>query len=237
MAVMAPAVFVINGVSKGNWGEAFFFALSVAVGLTPEMLPMIVTANLSRGAIAMARQKVIVKNLDAIQNFGAMDVLCTDKTGTLTQDRIVLMKHLDWQGVDNQEVLALAFLNSYYQTGLQKPAGCGGSRARGAQGSPSTGAKFSTRSMKSPSTFSGADISVVVEEDSHHHELICKGAVEETLAICSRLLDGSAVRTLEDDSRQAVLQLNAALNDDGLRVIAVAYKEVPLATRALFPGR
>ncbi len=119
MLVMAPAVFVINGVSKGNWGEAFFFALSVAVGLTPEMLPMIVTANLSRGAIAMAHQKVIVKNIDAIQNLGAMDILCTDKTGTLTQDRIILKLHLDVAGQDCAEVLEMAYLNSYHQTGLK----------------------------------------------------------------------------------------------------------------------
>jgi Mg2+-importing ATPase len=227
MAVMAPAVFVINGVSKGNWGEAFFFALSVAVGLTPEMLPMIVTANLSRGAIAMARQKVIVKNLDAIQNFGAMDVLCTDKTGTLTQDRIVLMKHLDWRGVDNQEVLALAFLNSYYQTGLKSLLDVAVLEHVELKEALQLEQSFH-KIDEIPFDFQRRRLSVVVEEDSHHHELICKGAVEETLAICSRLLDGSAVRPLEEDSRQAVLRLNTDLNDDGLRVIAVAYKEVPL---------
>jgi Mg2+-importing ATPase len=121
MAVMAPAGFLINGVSKGNWGEAFFFALSVAVGLTPEMLPMIVTANLSRGAISMSKMKVIVKNIDSIQNLGAMNILCTDKTGTLTQDRIILEMHLDYLGKDNAEVLQLAFLNSFYQTGPCSP--------------------------------------------------------------------------------------------------------------------
>jgi len=108
MLVMAPLVFLINGFIKGNWTEAFFFALSVAVGLTPEMLPMIVTANLARGAIAMSNKKVIVKNIDAIQNFGAMDILCTDKTGTLTQDKIVLEMHLDIYGEDNEEVLEFA---------------------------------------------------------------------------------------------------------------------------------
>ncbi len=119
MLVMAPLVFLINGFIKGNWTEAFFFALSVAVGLTPEMLPMIVTANLARGAIAMSNKKVIVKNIDAIQNFGAMDILCTDKTGTLTQDKIVLEMHLDIYGEENEEVLEFAFLNSFYQTGLK----------------------------------------------------------------------------------------------------------------------
>lgn len=227
MAVMAPTVFVINGVSKGNWGEAFFFALSVAVGLTPEMLPMIVTANLSRGAIAMARQKVIVKNIDAIQNFGAMDVLCTDKTGTLTQDRIVLMKHLDWQGRENEEVLQMAFLNSYYQTGLKSLLDVAVLEHVEIKSALQLEESFK-KIDEIPFDFQRRRLSVVVEEASHHHELICKGAVEETLAICTRLRDGRAVRPLLDATREAVLRLNADLNNDGLRVIAVAYKEVPL---------
>jgi len=227
MAVMAPAVFVINGLSKGDWGEAFFFALSVAVGLTPEMLPMIVTANLSRGAIAMAQNKVIVKNLDAIQNFGAMDVLCTDKTGTLTQDRIVLMKHLDWRGQESDEALALAFLNSTYQTGLKSLLDVAVLEHVELKEALRLEESFK-KIDEIPFDFQRRRLSVVVEEASHHHELICKGAVEETLAICDRLRDGAAVRPLDDASRQAVERLNAALNNDGLRVIAVAYKEVPL---------
>jgi Mg2+-importing ATPase len=227
MAVMAPAVFVINGVSKGDWGEAFFFALSVAVGLTPEMLPMIVTANLSRGAIAMAQQKVIVKNLDAIQNFGAMDVLCTDKTGTLTQDRIVLMKHLDWRGEENEEVLALAFLNSYFQTGFKSLLDVAVLEHVEVKAALKLEQSFS-KIDEIPFDFQRRRLSVVVEEANHHHELICKGAVEEILAICSQLRDGSSQRLLDENTRQAVLALNAALNNDGLRVIAVAYKEVPL---------
>jgi Mg2+-importing ATPase len=227
MAVMAPAVFLINGVSKGDWGEAFFFALSVAVGLTPEMLPMIVSANLSRGAIAMAQEKVIVKNLDAIQNFGAMDVLCTDKTGTLTQDRIVLMKHLDWRGQQNEEVLQLAFLNSTYQTGLKSLLDVAVLEHVEIKEALRLEESFK-KIDEIPFDFQRRRLSVVVEEASHHHELICKGAVEETLAICTRLRDGSMVRPLDEASRQLVLALNSALNDDGLRVIAVAYKEVPL---------
>jgi Mg2+-importing ATPase len=230
MAVMAPAVFVINGVSKGDWGEAFFFALSVAVGLTPEMLPMIVTANLSRGAIAMARQKVIVKNLDAIQNFGAMDVLCTDKTGTLTQDRIVLMKHMDWRGVESKEVLQMAFLNSTYQTGLKSLLDV--AVLDHVELKEALQLEENYRKIDEiPFDFQRRRLSVVVEEANHHHELICKGAVEETLAICSRLRDGPAVRPLGEDTRQSVLRLNADLNNDGLRVIAVAYKEVPLQAK------
>ena len=119
MMVMAPAVFLINGVSKHNWLEALLFAMAVAVGLTPEMLPMIVTVNLAKGAIAMSKKRVIVKRLNAIQNFGAMDVLCADKTGTLTQDRITLKRHLDIRGGDSERVLEYAYLNSHYQSGLK----------------------------------------------------------------------------------------------------------------------
>ncbi|MFN9548443.1 MAG: magnesium-translocating P-type ATPase [Cyanobacteriota bacterium] len=227
MVVMAPAVFIINGLSKGDWGEAFFFALSVAVGLTPEMLPMIVTANLSRGAIAMAKEKVIVKNLDAIQNFGAMDVLCTDKTGTLTQDRIVLMKHLDWRGLESEDVLALAFLNSYYQTGLKSLLDIAVLEHVEVKEALKLEQSFS-KIDEIPFDFQRRRLSVVVEEANHHHELICKGAVEEILAICSRLLDGSSVKPINEQICQTVVRLNGDLNDAGLRVIAVAYKEVPL---------
>ena len=119
MLVMVPIVFLINGFTKGDWLQALLFALSIAVGLTPEMLPMIVTSTLARGAVTLSRKKVIVKRLDAIQNFGAMDLLCTDKTGTLTQDRVVLKRHLDADGAESPEVLEYAWLNSHYQTGLR----------------------------------------------------------------------------------------------------------------------
>ena len=227
MLVMAPAVFVINGVSKGNWGEAFFFALSVAVGLTPEMLPMIVTANLSRGAIAMARQKVIVKNIDAIQNLGAMDILCTDKTGTLTQDRIVLKLHLDAAGQDCAEVLELAYLNSYHQSGLKSLLDVAVLAHGDLQESLQVDRTFS-KIDEIPFDFLRRRLSVVVEEANHHHELICKGAVEEVLAVCQQLRLGDQTLALGPEQRQQLLDLNARLNNDGLRVIAVAYKEVPL---------
>ncbi len=227
MLVMAPAVFVINGVSKGNWGEAFFFALSVAVGLTPEMLPMIVTANLSRGAIAMARQKVIVKNIDAIQNLGAMDILCTDKTGTLTQDRIVLKLHLDAAGQDCAEVLELAYLNSYHQSGLKSLLDVAVLAHGDLQDSLQVDRTFS-KIDEIPFDFLRRRLSVVVEEANHHHELICKGAVEEVMAVCQQLRLGDQTMALGPQQRQQVLALNERLNNDGLRVIAVAYKEVPL---------
>jgi len=227
MLVMAPAVFVINGVSKGNWGEAFFFALSVAVGLTPEMLPMIVTANLSRGAIAMARQKVIVKNIDAIQNLGAMDILCTDKTGTLTQDRIVLKLHLDAAGQDCEEVLELAYLNSYHQSGLKSLLDVAVLAHADLHESLQVDRTF-IKIDEIPFDFLRRRLSVVVEEANHHHELICKGAVEEVLAVCQQLRQGNQTLALGPEQRQQVLHLNQRLNNDGLRVIAVAYKEVPL---------
>ena len=119
LMVMTPLVFLINGISKGNWLQSLLFAVSVAVGLTPEMLPMIVTTNLAKGAVTMARRKTIVKRLNAIQNFGAMDILCTDKTGTLTQNKIILERHLNVHGKDDLQVLEFAWLNSFYQTGLK----------------------------------------------------------------------------------------------------------------------
>ncbi|MFM7237721.1 MAG: magnesium-translocating P-type ATPase [Cyanobium sp.] len=175
----------------------------------------------------MARQKVIVKNLDAIQNFGAMDVLCTDKTCTLTQDRIVLMKHLDWRGAESEEVLHLAFLNSTYQTGLKSLLDVAVLEHVELRDALQLEESFK-KIDEIPFDFQRRRLSVVVEEANHHHELICKGAVEDTLAICSQLRDDTTVRPLDGATRKAVLKLNASLNDDGLRVIAVAYKEVPL---------
>ena len=227
MVVMAPAVFVINGFSKGNWGEAFFFALSVAVGLTPEMLPMIVTANLCRGAIAMARQKVIVKNIDAIQNLGAMNILCTDKTGTLTQDRIVLRFHLDRHGRNCDEVLELAYLNSYHQTGLRSLLDVAVLEDVAMHAALKVEKNF-RKIDEIPFDFERRRMSVVVEEENHHHELICKGGLDEILAVCSSVKDGPTTQPIDAAIRQQVLTLSEGLNNDGLRVIAVAYKEVPL---------
>ena len=226
MLVMAPSVFLINGVLKGNWGEAFFFALSVAVGLTPEMLPMIVTANLARGAIAMSKQKVIVKNINSIQCLGAMEVLCTDKTGTLTQDHIVLKFPLDIFGRERGDVLEFAYLNSTYQTGLKNLLDVAILEHKDIE----TKLELHQRYRKIdeiPFDFVRRRMSVVIDEDGHHHELICKGAVEEIAQICDQVrIDGQAV-SLDAQLRKQLHQLNHDLNDDGLRVIAVAYKELP----------
>lgn len=227
MLVMAPIVFLLNGLRKGNWTEAFFFALSVAVGLTPEMLPMIVTANLARGAIAMSEKKVIVKNIDAIQNFGAMDILCTDKTGTLTQDKIVLEMHLDIYYEDSEEVLEFAYLNSFYQTGLKNLLDVAVLEHIELHESLKVEKNF-RKIDEIPFDFVRRRMSVVVEEASHHHELICKGAVEEILQICTQVKANGQILPLDDALRAQANRLKQDLNEDGLRVIAVAYKELPL---------
>jgi Mg2+-importing ATPase len=226
MIVMVPVVFFLNGVTKGNWGEAFLFAVAVAVGLTPEMLPMIVTANLARGAVAMSRRKVIVKKLPAIQNLGAMDVLCTDKTGTLTQDRVVLIRHLDVTGNECEEVLEYAYLNSHFQTGLKNLL----DRAVLEHEDLHQTRELAQRYVKYdevPFDFHRRRMSVVVHEVFKGRDLlICKGAVEEVLGACSEVRIGRTDRPLSDDLREQVLATLTGMNEDGLRVIAVAIKQV-----------
>src|SRR5581483_6156665 len=195
MVVMVPIVFFINGLSKGRWMEAFFFAIAVAVGLTPEMLPMIVNANLARGAIAMSRHKAIVKRLNAIQNLGAMDILCTDKTGTLTQDHVALIHHLDVNGRSSQRVLEHAFLNSYFQSGLKTLL----DRAV-VEHSDEPALRELARSVSKvdeiPFDFTRRRMSVVLQHTSGARLLICKGAVEETLKICSQIEADAGVMPL-----------------------------------------
>ena len=230
--VMVPFVLLVNGVTKGNWTEAFLFALSVAVGLTPEMLPMIVTSTLAKGAVLLSRRKVIVKRLDAIQNFGAMDVLCTDKTGTLTQDRIALERHTDVFGNDSQDVLAFAYLNSHFQTGLTNLL----DRAVLEHVELQTELRLAQDYRKVdeiPFDFERRRMSVVVSERDDHHELVCKGAVEEMLAVCSRVREGGQDLPLDAQRLARVRQTTQELNEQGLRVVAVAMKEVP-ATREVY---
>jgi Mg2+-importing ATPase len=229
--VMVPIVLLVNGFTKGNWTEAFLFALAVAVGLTPEMLPMIVTSTLAKGAVILSRKKVIVKRLDAIQNFGAMDVLCTDKTGTLTQDRIFLERHTDVLGADSDEVLKFAYLNSYYQTGLKNLL----DRAVLDHGELQTELKLVQDYKKFdeiPFDFERRRMSVVVSEREDHHELICKGAVEEMLAVCTQVRIGDTDAPLEGDMLARVTQVTRDLNEEGLRVVAVAMKETPATQTA-----
>ena len=229
IAVMVPAVFLINGLSKHNWLEAFLFAMAVAVGLTPEMLPMIVTVNLSKGALAMARKKVIVKRLNAIQNFGAMDVLCTDKTGTLTQGKIVLEKHLDAHGDPSEKVLQYGYLNSYHHTGLKNLLD--EAILDHEELEERLKAKEKYRKIDEiPFDFVRRRMSVVVEDETGLNTLICKGAVEEVLGLCTRVeVKGEVIEVLpEHDAKRRLLADD--LNGQGFRVIALAYKQMPGAT-------
>lgn len=226
IAVMVPSVFLINGLSRGNWLEAFLFAMAVAVGLTPEMLPMIVTVNLSNGALAMARKKVIVKRLNAIQNFGAADVLCTDKTGTLTQGKIILEKHLNVHGDASERVLHYGYMNSYYQTGLKNMMDA----AVLDYGHLEEDLKVKTEYHKIdeiPFDFQRRRMSVIVEDTKNQHLLICKGAVEEIMRLSPRVeIDGKIldVEPAHDAHRKHLVQ---ELNAQGFRVVAVAYKTFP----------
>ena len=224
--VMAPTVFLINGLTKGNWFEALLFAVAVAVGLTPEMLPMIVTVNLAKGAIAMSRKKVIVKRLNAIQNFGAMDVLCTDKTGTLTQDRIILKHHLDLRGEESDQVLEYAFLNSFYQSGLKNLLDISVLKHVELEQRLDVHARF-RKIDELPFDFERRRMSVVLERSDGSHVLICKGAVEEVLGVSSSYASGDELGPLESGHLEHAKRMAEDLNSDGFRAVAVAYKELP----------
>jgi len=226
IAVMVPAVFLINGLSKHNWLEAFLFAMAVAVGLTPEMLPMIVTVNLSKGALAMARKKVIVKRLNSIQNFGAMDVLCTDKTGTLTQGKIVLEKHLDVYGDPSEKVLHYGYLNSYHHTGLKNLLDNAILDHEELREHLKADEKY-RKIDEIPFDFVRRRMSVVVEDETGLNTLICKGAVDEVMGLCTRVeVKGEVIEVLpEHDAKRR--QLADDLNGQGFRVIALAYKQMP----------
>jgi Mg2+-importing ATPase len=226
MAVMVPTVFLINALTKENWLEAFLFGLAVAVGLTPEMLPMIVTVNLSKGAMSMSRKKVIVKRLNSIQNFGAMDVLCTDKTGTLTEGRIILEKHLDVSGNESERILHYGYLNSYYQTGLKNLLDVAVLEHEDLQEQIVLRGEYK-KIDEIPFDFVRKRMSVVVEDAAGQHVLICKGAVEEIFNISTHVeVKGEVLERLPeyDVKRKALVD---GLNAQGFRVIAVAYKILP----------
>ena len=228
MLVMVPLVFLINGLMKHDWMEAFMFAMAVAVGLTPEMLPMIVTINLAKGAIAMSRKKVVVKRLNSIQNFGAMDVLCTDKTGTLTQDRVILERHMDITGEESERVLEYAYLNSFYQTGLKNLLDVAVLEYAEVHEKLHVSERFA-KVDEIPFDFQRRRMSVVVEQDHGKHVLICKGAVEEVFAVCSRVELQGEMRPIVPGTLDQLRELAHGLNEDGFRVIAVAYREIPLS--------
>ena len=226
MLVMTPIVLLINGYTKGDWWEAALFALSVAVGLTPEMLPMIVTSTLARGAVKLSKQKVIVKHLDAIQNFGAMDILCTDKTGTLTQDKIVLENHTDVSGKVSERVLHTAWLNSHYQTGLKNLLDT--AVLEGVELEPARGlAERWQKVDEIPFDFERRRMSVVVQEQDNVHQLICKGALQEILNVSTQVRYNGDIVPLDDTMLRRIRRVTDTLNRQGLRVVAVATKYLP----------
>ncbi|MGB9295159.1 MAG: magnesium-translocating P-type ATPase [Pseudolabrys sp.] len=231
LTVMTPLVFLINGLDKGDWLQSLLFAVSVAVGLTPEMLPMIVTTNLAKGAVMMARRKTIVKRLNAIQNFGAMDILCTDKTGTLTQNKIILERHLDIHGQDDLRVLEYAWLNSYNQTGLKNLLDVAVLEFA-LQHDLVDKLKHYRKIDEIPFDFVRRRMSVVVRNGDNQNLLVCKGAIEEMLPLCVSAHDQGAeatggVASFTPDMHKEVRRITRKLNQDGLRALAVAYKWLP----------
>jgi Mg2+-importing ATPase len=225
MAVMVPVVFLINGLTKHDWFEAFMFAVAVAVGLTPEMLPMIVAINLAKGALKMARKDVIVKRLNAIQNFGAIDVLCTDKTGTLTQDRVILERHTDVRGDEDERVLEFAWLNSHHQTGLKNLLDVAVLERTEAATAERLKAAY-TLVDEVPFDFTRRRMSVIVRDDTGRHFLISKGAVAETVGVCTRQASGDEVEALTPGLLDEVKTVARDMNDDGFRVLALGMREI-----------
>lgn len=229
MLVMVPIVLFVNGFTKGDWMQATLFALSVAVGLTPEMLPMIVTTCLAKGAVAMSKEKTIIKNLNSIQNLGSIDILCTDKTGTLTQDKVALQYHLNIHGDEDTRVLRHAFLNSYYQTGLKNLMDV--AVIERTLEEQKTVAELRgltdqfTKVDEIPFDFERRRMSVVVKNGKT--QMITKGAVEEMLSVCSYAEYEGKVLPLTDDIKKYILEKVNDLNEDGMRVIAVAQKTNP----------
>ncbi|MNF28137.1 Magnesium-transporting ATPase, P-type 1 [compost metagenome] len=228
MLVMVPVVLLINGFTKGDWSEAFMFALAVAVGLTPEMLPMIVSANLAKGAVAMAKRKVVVKRLNAIQNFGSMDVLCTDKTGTLTQDKIILEHHINVDGQRDDSILELAWLNSHHQSGMKNLMDQ--AVVQFAERNPKFQPPFAYSKVDElPFDFIRRRLSIIVKDSRDDHLLICKGAVEEMLNIASHIQEDGVVVHLDPQRRVELLNKACEYNEDGFRVLLLATRKIPKA--------
>ena len=230
LMVMTPLVFLINGISKGDWLESLLFAVSVAVGLTPEMLPMIVTTNLAKGAVAMARRKTIVKRLNAIQNFGAMDILCTDKTGTLTQNKIILERHLNVHGKDDLQVLEFAWLNSHNQTGLKNLLDVA-VLDYAVQHDIVYKLQHYKKIDEITFDFMRRRMSVVVRNGDGKNLMVCKGAIEEMLPLCvsadNNGEEAGGVLPFTAEMRKEVRRVTRKLNQEGLRALAVGYKWLP----------
>ena len=231
MTILVPVVFLACGITKGNWLAAFLFALSVAVGLTPEMLPMIVTTCLAKGAVSMSKKQTIVKNLNSIQNFGAIDILCTDKTGTLTQDKVVLEYHLNVNGEDDLRVLRHAYLNSYFQTGYKNLMDVAIiSKTEEAEAADPRLLDLSenyTKVDEIPFDFKRRRLTTVVQDKAGKTQMVTKGAVEEMLSVCTFVEYDGSVQILTDEIRNKILATVDNLNDKGFRVLAIAQKNNP----------
>lgn len=244
MLIIVPIVFLIIGIKgqiagdSNKWVEALLFAIAVVIGLTPEMLPMIVTSTLAKGAVIMSKKKTIIKSLNSIQNFGAMDVFCTDKTGTLTLDQIVLERHIDVLGNDNNRVLRYGFLNSYFQTGLKnlldlsiidktEELSAGDEQLRNLE-------DLYTKVDEIPFDFERKRMSVVVKNKNGEVQVITKGAVEEMISICTQIEIEGKIEPLSEQTIKKVLKNVDKLNDSGMRVIAVTRKSVDASSIGKF---
>ncbi|WP_407389920.1 magnesium-translocating P-type ATPase [Carnobacterium jeotgali] len=223
MLVMVPIVFLINGISKGDWSEAFFFSIAVAVGLTPEMLPMIITSNLAKGAITMSKKKVIVKELNAIQNLGAMDVLCTDKTGTITEDNVVLVQHVNPVGEESNRVLELAYMNSNYQTGWKNVMDHAVIDYFSKNREENELEKIE-KIDEIPFDFSRRRLTVAVKA-GNQQLMITKGAVEEILKVCQYVELNNEIIPLTPELQKTMEEVSIKMNKEGMRALGVAYKQ------------
>lgn len=231
MLVMVPLVFVANGITKGDWLSAFLFGISIAVGLTPEMLPMIVTTCLAKGAVSMSKKQTIVKTLNSIQNFGAIDILCTDKTGTLTQDKVVLEYHLNVNGEDDLRVLRHAYLNSYFQTGYKNLMDVAIiQKTEDEEADDPQLVDLSEHYVKVdeiPFDFARRRLTTVVQNRDGKTQMVTKGAVEEMLSICSFAECDGKVRPMTKELKSRILATVDDLNEKGFRVLAIAQKSNP----------
>mgnify|MGYP004630251645 CR=1 FL=1 len=223
MVIMVPIILIINLYTKGNWWESLIFAITIAVGLTPEMLPVIMTSTLAKGAVDMSKKKTIVKRLSSIQTFGEMNILCTDKTGTLTEDEIVLEKYMDVEGNESKRVLKHAFLNSYFQTGLKNLIDVA-IISRAEKENMSILKETYIREDEIPFDFSRRRMSVVLRDKNDKRQLITKGAVDEIMSICSYIDMNGEVIELTQELKEKTYKVYEKNNHEGLRIVAVAQK-------------
>lgn len=232
--VMVPLVFFINGFTKGNWLDAILFALAVAIGLAPEMLPMIVAVNLSKGALEMSNKKVIVKHLNSVQNFGSMNILCTDKTGTITEGKVILEKFLNVEGEQDENILNYAYLNSYFQTGLNNLMD--EAILKHSEVKKKLNIKNYEKIDEIPFDFSRRRMSVVVKNEEGENILICKGAFEEIMAASTHIQIGDKITALSKDKNRIKKDIEDELNGEGFRVVAIGYKKETSAKHHYSPA-